>query len=174
MSLLDTDHYRGQYEAEMESLRQQVVQGNRQALFKAIEFYFRGVTMGITGPCPDWLAGAAVIPFNEFAEGQHEHMEHAFGMQLKPMKAPTRANRRRDRLVWEAVQLLEETRRAKPRFSRRKNETQDDSFEKVGKAFKKSVKSVELSYARYSARMARGEYDRAHELNALFLRRYAR
>jgi hypothetical protein len=158
MSILDLEGYRGAYDREMEALRVKVTAGDRQAIFTAMELFFRAVHMGIASECPGWLAHAALIPLNEFAEGQHDHMEHAFSINLKAMKAPTRANRLRDRKVSEAL------RKSGPRFTRRKNDNIEGTFKKVGRKFNMSAGSVRLAYYRYGERWTDGTYDRAHEL----------
>lgn len=177
MSILNDQHYRHEYEQAMEQLRERALSGDRTAVFAAMELFFRlshmRVELGqdVAGPCPQWLADAALIPINEFAEGQHDHLENAFGIRVKPMKAPTRANRLRDRLVYEAVEDLESIRRRR-RFNNRRNDNKTDSFNKVGRRFHMSGKSVELAWTRYRDRLASGGKDIAHQLSDTFKRRH--
>jgi hypothetical protein len=172
MTILDLEGYRGTHGREMEALQVKVTAGDRRAIFMAMELFFRGVHMGLASECPGWLAHAALIPLNEFAEGQHDHMEHAFGINLKPMRAPTRANRLKDRRVFEAVEEAEALRKSGPRFTRRRNDSIDGSFDKVGRKLNMSAASVKLAYYRYGERWTDGSYDRAHELTESFERKH--
>jgi hypothetical protein len=164
MSILDLEGYRGAYDREMEALRVKVTAGDRQAIFTAMELFFRAVHMGIASECPGWLAHGALIPLNEFAEGQHAHMEQAFGINLKPMKAPTRANRLKDRRVFEAVEEAEALRKSGPRFIHRKNDNIEGTFKKVGRKLNMGKGKVSKRYYEYMKRWTDGTYDRAHEL----------
>ena len=172
MIILDLEGYRVIYGREMEALRVKVAAGDRQALFTAMELFFRGVHMGIASECPAWLAHGALIPLNEFAEGQHAHMEHAFGINLKPMKAPTRANRLKDRRVFEAVEEAEALRKSGPRFIHRKNDNIEGTFKKVGRKFNMGKGKVSKRYYEYMERWTDGSYDRAHELTEAFKRKH--
>jgi hypothetical protein len=167
MMILDLDHYRNEFSKEMESLREAVLSGNRQAIFKAIEFYFRGVSGGWAGPCPSWLADFAAIPFNEFAEGKHQHLEHAFGFKIK-ITEPTRLQRIYGREIYEEIQSLIHS----PRFKNRKNITIKDAFQKTGNKFNMSPGRIQDIYYGYKERLSKNSHDHSHELRENILRKY--
>lgn len=167
MSILDVEGYKAGFNSEMEALRVKVTAGDRQAVFTAMELFFRGVHMGIASECPGWLAHAALIPLNEFAEGQHDHMEHAFGIHLKPMTKPRRANRRIERKVFEAVQETLDKSRGLVR--RKKKITK--VFEEVAKELSMKTGTVKDRYYDYTERVEYIGHDKSFELVEHFARR---
>lgn len=167
MSIIDLEHYRTEFRKEMDSLRESVLSGNRQAIFTAIEFYFRGVSGGWADQCPSWLADFAVIPFNEFAEGKHEHFEDAFGFRIKITK-PTRLQRISGREIYESIESLTQ----KPKYKNRKNTTIKEAFLLTGKTFNMSQGRIQDIYYDYKNRISKNSHDRSHELREKIRRRY--